>query len=54
MASIWLAYERAGYLTDNTGGPRDTRYLLYADSEIRGFQNLTVLEANCTDVTHPL
>ena len=26
-----------------TAGPRDTRYLLYADSEIRGFLNLTIL-----------
>ena len=31
---------------NNTGGPRDTRYLLYADSEIRGFLNLTVLWTN--------
>ena len=23
-----------------TGGPRDTRYLLYADSEIRGFLHI--------------
>ena len=39
-------------LFQNTGGPRYTRYLLYGDLEIRGFINLTIIEANCTDLTH--
>ena len=36
------------------GDPRDTWYLLYGASEIRSFQNMTVLWANCTDLTRQM